>query len=782
MNNSKRMLTRLTALLAAAMVCPWLATAASLTWDADTSTSGAQDGSGTWNTVANNWWTGAANALFVSGTDTPIFGNASGPAGTVTLGSAITLGGNLTFNAPSVDYYTIAGGGNTLSLGAARTFTANVDATISANIGGAFLLTVQDASSPMGLLTLSGNNSFSGLTVGGATANRSCAVRLASSTGAGAAAGTITFATQGNLTSPRVELTGGITVANPIALTCRHNPTAAFESISGNNTLSGTITSGAGGSIYMINSEASSSLTLSTATLTLNTGTRNYVLGGSGNGTISGVIAGGAAGTVTLVKNGSGTWTLAGGANTFAGLATVGAGTLTLDYSTANNSKLPDAGALVLAGGTVNLNGGSHTEIIGFTAIAPGSSSITRGSGTSVLRMNTINRNRGGVVDFGAASIADCDNNDINGILPYATIAGANWAHTVASGAADTAITAYTGYTDVDALGSTIADAATSNVRLNTASGSGNITLGAATTTINTLLQNTTSAATIDTSIGTLRLGAVGGVLVPSGKQGVTFGTSANSGVLTAGGAANTTGELILINNSANDILVNAVVADNGTGKLSLTKAGSGTATLAGVNTHTGTNTIAGGTLNVSADSAFGGVPGATTAGMIVLNGGALNATASFTLNANRGVFLGISNAFNGGTISVAASQILTYNGIVASGVNSSTATTATASPGSLIKTGSGTLVLGGANTYGGSTIINGGTLQVSADGNLATAPGCYFPDNLVLNGGTLQIATGFTLNANRGILLGPAGGSGSGTIGVASGQTLTFGGRIADN
>ena len=60
-------------------------------------------------------------------------------------------------------------------------------------------------------------------------------------------------------------------------------------------------------------------------------------------------------------------------------------------------------------------------------------------------------------------------------------------------------------------------------MRLNSAGGGGNVTLGAATTTINTLLQNTSTAATIDTAGKILRLGATGGMLVPASMQSLTL-------------------------------------------------------------------------------------------------------------------------------------------------------------------------------------------------------------------------------------------------------------------
>ncbi|MDA3923355.1 MAG: autotransporter-associated beta strand repeat-containing protein [Kiritimatiellae bacterium] len=89
------------------------------TWDADISTSDAQDGSGTWNTSNSNWWhstevnTNWNNSALP---DQTIFGVGSDAAGTITLGDDITVG-NLRFDAPGSGSYTLDGNGNTLNFG-----------------------------------------------------------------------------------------------------------------------------------------------------------------------------------------------------------------------------------------------------------------------------------------------------------------------------------------------------------------------------------------------------------------------------------------------------------------------------------------------------------------------------------------------------------------------------------------------------------------------------------------------------------------------------------------
>lgn len=91
------------------------------TWDADTGTTGAQDGSGTWtaSTSDTNWWNNSSantNWSNSAAPDLTIIGAGAGAAGTITLGEAITVG-HLRFNAPGSGSYTIDGNGNALTFG-----------------------------------------------------------------------------------------------------------------------------------------------------------------------------------------------------------------------------------------------------------------------------------------------------------------------------------------------------------------------------------------------------------------------------------------------------------------------------------------------------------------------------------------------------------------------------------------------------------------------------------------------------------------------------------------
>ena len=98
------------------------------TWDADTGTTGAQDGSGTWSYSFTNWWSGSFDDYW-NDTDSAVFGVGGAGPYTVTLGDNITAN-TITFNSGG---YTITNSaGQTLAVGSAPSITANASATIGA--------------------------------------------------------------------------------------------------------------------------------------------------------------------------------------------------------------------------------------------------------------------------------------------------------------------------------------------------------------------------------------------------------------------------------------------------------------------------------------------------------------------------------------------------------------------------------------------------------------------------------------------------------------------------
>ncbi len=162
--------------------------------------------------------------------------------------------------------------------------------------------------------------------------------------------------------------------------------------------------------------------------------TQTLLLGGSSTGSeITGAISGGTNSTITLVKAGGGTWTLKG-ANTFNGstaTTSVSGGRLVLDYGSNDNSKLANDAVLSLLGGTLDLSGGSHNELVLSTTVNTGGSQVTRSSGNSTINLGAITFT-GGSLNVGADNIATTTTTNTNGRLGIgaarATVGGTTWA------------------------------------------------------------------------------------------------------------------------------------------------------------------------------------------------------------------------------------------------------------------------------------------------------------------------------------------------------------------
>lgn len=140
------------------------------------------------------------------------------------------------------------------------------------------------------------------------------------------------------------------------------------------------------------------------------------------------------------------------------------------------------------------------------------------------------------------------------------------------------------------------------------------------------------------------------------------------------------------------------VLADNGSGKLSLEKRGEGTVVIGHgnlANTYSGTTTIYEGTLRLSGGNAIGDtsfVKLYNSISVLDLNGtsetiGDLYGFGTITLGS--------------GTLTVNQSSDTTFSGKISG-------------TGALVKNGDGTLELDGFNTYSGTTTINAGTLLIA--------------------------------------------------------------------
>jgi fibronectin-binding autotransporter adhesin len=484
------------------------------------------------------------------------------------------------------------------------------------------------------------------------------------------------------------------------------------------------------------------------------TGASTLTVNGTGNGVLSGIISNGTGvgGTVALTKGGTDTWTLSG-ANTYTGATTVNGGTLALNFSATgaptsniiNNTA--DSSALTMNGGTLAITGigtaTNNSQQFLTTTIAGGANSFTistsNASNGVLVSLGGLSESGGGTVNF-AEPTTDSTISATNGYVTstassattgifggWATVNGTDWATN--GGTASNPIVAYTGYTAPISMG--IATGTNTNVELTSG---GTYTLGAGTTNINTLLQNTATASTVTIGSGqTLNFGASGGIFLNanSGSGGLNIGGTAGTGSVDAGGsAAGTAGTLFLTNDSTGTLLIDSNIVNNGSGAVTLSVNGSGTTELAGTGTYTGGTIINSGSL---------------------LLGSQLAAQDSVvTLDTTNGLQfqtgLGTGDAFTIGGLSGSFSEALVDNAgtpnavalTVGNGSNSSYAGVLSGS-GSLTKVGSGSQTLTGVNTYTGTTTISAGTLIIGGAGSL---------NNSAYNGTNGSYTAGITDNS----------------------------------
>lgn len=271
----------MTALLLAGVCGSALTTAraASYTFDANTSTTGPQDGSGTWNTTLANFWNGTSDVQWPNqNTDVAVFGaGAGGGIMTITTGNVTTNGITFaTISTTTGTYYQTLGGTITLA-GTDPTITVN--ATNGGTIRSALVGTSGFIKTGSAGLSIGADADLSGLS------------------------GTV-----------RVDAGAVFLSANSAAATWQINSNTATLALSSNTTVSIGALSGVAGA------------TLRTAGSTLPTASIGAL---NTDSTYAGKITG----TIAITKVGTGTLTLSGSGNNYTGATTVSQGTLLLSGS-----------------------------------------------------------------------------------------------------------------------------------------------------------------------------------------------------------------------------------------------------------------------------------------------------------------------------------------------------------------------------------------------------------------------------------------------------------------
>ncbi|HRZ86294.1 MAG TPA: autotransporter-associated beta strand repeat-containing protein [bacterium] len=374
-------------------------------------------------------------------------------------------------------------------------------------------------------------------------------------------------------------------------------------------------------------------------------------------------------------KVNGGTMVLGGasGTNVYTTSVVIGNGELKLDNSSANlGDRLTNTAPVTLKPGGIleyiGYNNAASTETIGPVTI-DGASTIkivSSGSGSATLTGTGALTRTSGMVNFVGTDLGNAQKMLFttspvsqldDGILPYATINGSEFATYGANG-----IAVYNGVNLKTMIG-------TSGPQDSVKKTSGE-TLSA-NNAINALMVNNNS--TIDDSDNTHTL------TINSGLVSSTGGSNVVSVNTLAFGSA----EAKINVGSATDLTIGSVI----TGSAGLTKAGDGLLLLNGLNTYTGGATIAGGTLKGAASSISGNI---NDNAQLIFDQGTDGTYAGF--------IMGSGNVAKEGVGTLVMSAANTYAGET--------------------KVSQGTLALGAINAAGGTTsvvVLNGAVLQLAA-------------------------------------------------------------------
>ena len=464
--------------------------------------------------------------------------------------------------------------------------------------------------------------------------------------------------------------------------------------------------------------------------------------GDSTGNTISGVIANGL-NTLTLLKAGSGTWTLSG-ANTFTGSVTVALGTLRIEHSSALGSGaktvMLNAGAekrLELDGSkrsivlpsTLNfMSSGINGTLRNVAGTNTVNSSITMTSGNGNTKMlsdggllllnSAVTANTGSrILDLGGTSAAT---NTFAGVLGNANTPGLNKSDSgtwVLAGA-----NTYSGLTQVMAgelilahatgLGTTSGETVVSNTARLSLSGS-----------ISVASERITLNGDGNDFYGALR--SIGGsnswsgavtLATPGTRLGAKAGTLEISGPISDG--ANACGLIVRNNTGATTIL-------------------------SGSSTYDGTTQLIGGLTRL----ALGDDRLPTTTALLL---GGSNVSGILDLNGCDQKITGLTIGQTSGTFAnaVTNSSALTAQLTLLLPVTNLTSDVPLAGKMDLLLAGVGTLTLANTNTFSGMTVINGGTLILKGNlaGGMNVSNGVFAPQGRPAIGGALMMQANGTL------------------------------------
>ena len=665
-----------------------------------------------------------------TGLTTVIQGTLSG--NTTSLRGNIVNSGVVQFNQTSNGNYTgvISGTGQlskigtaVLTLTGANTYTGLTTVSAGTLSGNTTSLSGAIANSGVVEFNQTANGTYSGV-ISGTGQLRKIGTAVLTLTGANTYTG-LTTVSAGTLSGNTTSLRGAIANSGVVQFnqTSNGNYTGV---ISGTGQLSKTGT----GVLILTGANTYTGLTTVTAgTLRGNTTSLRGNIANSGvvefNQTTNGTYAGVISGTGQLSTIGTAVLTLTG-ANTYTGLTTVSAGTLS-GSTTSIRGNLANSGVVefnqttngtfagVISGagqlrkiGTAVLTLTGVNTYTGLTTVSAGTLS---GSTTSLL---------GNIVNSGVVQFNQTSNGNYTGVISgtgqlskigtaLLTLTGAN---------------TYTGLTTVTA----------GTLRGNTTSLRGAISNSGVVE-----FNQTTNGTFAGVISGTGQLSKIGtAVLTLTGANTYTGLTTVSAGTL-SGSTTSIRGNLansgvVQFNQTTNGTFAGVI---SGTGQLS--KIGTAVLTLTGANTYTGLTTVSAGTLSGSTTSIRGNLANSgvvefnqTTNGTfagVISGAGQLRkiGTAVLTLTGVN-TYTGLTTV-SAGTLSGSTTSLLgniVNNGVVQFNQTSNGNYTGVISgTGQLSKIGTGVLILTGANTYTGLTTVSAGTLRgntTSLSGNIANS------------------------------------------------------------
>jgi fibronectin-binding autotransporter adhesin len=715
---------------------------------ATTILSGNNSFSGGLNLVVGGLRMGSANALgnssgtftFANGTNAVVFSsdgttarevvNPTAVTGTssITIGDA-TNNGKLTFS-------------NTFDLGAAvRPLAIASEVEISGAVGGTG---GGINKSGAGVLTLSGNNSYTGLTTlsaGQLNLNANTAINGAGGFTVGAAA------TLDNTSASPVTLTnaGTVTLSNNLTfngtrglsfsgnlnqtadLTVTMKGTAGLSLGNYTNTKAGNIIL----NVYDDNSGNAAALTVGSMALSNSATNRVLTLGNNnladGQLIVSGVISNGGTATASSISTNYMNVTLEGN-NTFAGGLTLSGGTLNM-----NNAGALGTGTFTIGGGSLN-----NTS----------AAAITNSKNNAI----TVN------ADFTFTGTKDL--NLGNGAVSLGTAAGTARQITVSAGTL-TLGGAISNGTTANALNKagagTLVLSGTNDYTGATGVKNGNVQLtGSLNTSTSILLGDATNN-------GKFILGGAGGAV----NQTVTGLTVSGTGTSNAVVGGNASVSTLTVNVASGTNTYTGFLGGAGTNEnnLAITKTGAGGLTLGLsssvapiASTFTGGVDIQAGVLTLANSLGGGGqvaTPGGNSAGVFYLGNSSGTSTAELAIANNNITFNNPINVRSGSsgtkTFRISGSSVsASHGGTITLNDNLTVSTAATSSTLTLsgaiedgvsgakgITVSGGLVVTSNTNTYTGTTSVTGGTLTAT---KAAALPGYNSAGKVVVNGGTLQV------------------------------------------